>query len=301
MEPRDYENRREKRHGFPHEKLLVIPRGTLKELRVNPVLRALTVTDAGHFPEARRHLRKRPLGCDEHIFILCTAGSGFMRIGDRELEIGAGDAATIPSGSSHSYGASPTDPWTIYWMHVVGDFLPTYVPHTLTGRVVNVPENTVEAGVALFERILTLLSRGAAEPQLLTASSAAMLILSNVYHDVYRSLDTVGGPGAREVEDLIAYVQDHLSDQITLSKLSERTYLSVSRITQLFRDITGYAPIEFVQHQRVQRACYYLDATDEPIGRIAETLGFSDQFYFSRVFRKVTGRSPRQYRQRGTG
>jgi AraC-like DNA-binding protein len=295
----DDDARQEKRHGFPHEKLLVVPRSRMVEFRANPVLHALVVTDAGHFPNARGHLRKRPAGCDEHILILCTEGSGFIRIRDRELEVVAGTVTTIPAGAGHSYGAQSGDPWTIYWMHVVGDFVPTYIPHTMSGRVIPVSEDRIAETLPLFDRILNALSRGAGESNLLTASSAAMLVLAGIYRDDYPVAGAAGGPGAREVEQLITYVQEHLNQRITLADLTDRTYLSVSRITQLFQEITGYAPIEFVQHQRIQRACYYLDATEEPVARIAETVGFTDQFYFSRVFRKVIGCSPRQYRQRG--
>jgi AraC family transcriptional regulator of arabinose operon len=290
--------RPEKRDGFLHEKLYVVPRPLLGRLCSNPALHGLSVTDAGCFPQARYHLRQRPTGCGEHIFIYCTDGSGFILIGDHEFILQAGQAATIPGGVPHQYGASRQDPWTIYWFHVVGDFVPIYVPHALLGKPVAVSQESKADLIALFDRIFTSLSRDNTEPHMLTAGASAALILLSVYRHDRPLPEAKGGPGIREVEDLVAYIQDHLKERITLNMLCGRSYLSMSRLTQLFREVTGHAPIEFVLHQRVQRACYYLDSTPDPISRIAEHVGFDDQFYFSRVFRKIVGMSPRQYRQR---
>lgn len=293
--------RAERRDGFPQETLYVVPRTLLHRARANPALHGLAVTDAGLFPNARFHLRRRESGCDEHIFMLCTAGSGFVYLPDRDVEVAPGCAITVPSGAPHEYGADRDDPWTIFWMHFVGDFVPVYVPHVQAGRGVEVSSERSDFAVQLFQRMFSLLSRGTAESYLITASAAAELILSSIYLDNRSIFDCTNGAGSQEVEELIAYIQDHLRERITLDDLCSRSHLSVSRISQLFREMTGHAPIDFIQHQRIQRACYYLDATTDSIGQIAEQIGFEDQFYFSRVFRKITGMPPRQYRKRRGG
>lgn len=293
--------RAEKRDGFPQETLYVVPRKFLHRARANPALHGLAVSDAGHFPKARFHLRRRERGCEEHIFMLCTGGSGFVSLPDREVSLSAGCAITVPAGVPHEYGCEPNDPWSIYWMHILGDFAPLYIPHGQTGRRIEIPERTRALILPLFERMFSLLSRGTAESYLVTASAAAELILASVYLDNRPPYSPASGAGSHEIEDLIAWIQDHLHERITLDILCQRSPLSVSRISQLFREMTGHAPIEFIQHQRVQRACYYLDATSDPVARIAEQVGFEDQFYFSRVFRKITGLSPREYRKHRSG
>lgn len=290
--------RAEKRDGFPQETLYVLPRNHLRRVRANPALHGLTVTDAGKFPRARLHLRRRENGCDEHVFMLCVHGAGFVSVPDVEVEVHSGEAITVPAGVPHEYGSRPDNPWTIYWMHVTGDFVPVYVPRSDTARTVSVPEAKISFLVSLFENLFSVLSRGTSEPYLLTATSAAELILGTVYLDNQGQAGVIAGGGAQEIENLISFIQDHLSERITLDILKSRSHLSVSRISQLFREMTGHAPIEFIQHQRVQRACYYLDATNDSVGQIASTVGFEDQFYFSRVFRRVTGVSPREYRKR---
>ena len=172
------------------------------------------------------------------------------------------------------------------------------MPHPLASRVVDVTGEMERILLNLFDQILLSLSQGTSAPYLMTASCAAGLVLLSAYRDVHIQAGISQGPGAREVEEMIAYIQHHLDEPITLEGLCERSEYSISRITQLFNEFTGHSPMEFVQHQRIQRACYYLDSTPDPISIISEHVGFTDQFYFSRVFKKIVGVSPRTYRQR---
>ncbi len=284
--------------GFPQEKIYVVPRNILKECRSSPALHALTVTDAGFFPVARSHARQRTHGCSEYILLLCTEGSGMVEIDGDKVDVLPGQAITIPANVSHLYGADLDDPWTIYWFHIIGDFVPYYIPYNYSKKIVSVAVDRLKEIQFLFERIFSSLSRGTGESYIFTASTAAGLILTLLYHDGSVGQDNSPEGGSRDVEELISFIQNHIDEHITLEILSQRSNLSISRINQLFRKITGYAPIEFVRHQRIQRACYYLDATREAIGIISEWVGFEDQFHFSKVFHKIVGKSPREYRKR---
>ena len=52
---------------------------------------------------------------------------------------------------------------------------------------------------------------------------------------------------------------------------------------------------------KMQRACYLLDSTQQSVKQLAAALGYDDAYYFSRLFKKVIGLSPAQYRQHSTG
>lgn len=290
--------KRERPHGFQGEVLYVVPRHRLAQFRANPVLGGLLVTDAGYFPAARSHRRRRLSGCGETIFLLCTEGSGNISTPERRFNLRSGEATALPAGLPHEYAADPNSPWTIYWFHVTGDFTPVYIPSALAGRPMAVSADRIDQTLPVFRQVFHHLSRGNTEHNLINASAAAAFILTQVFLDNDGEADTYHSVGHRALEDVLVYIQDHLEDPITLENLSERSRLSVSRLSQLFHQVTGYSPIQFVQHQRVQKACYYLESTNEPIGRIAELVGFEDQFYFSRLFHKITGVSPRGFRSR---
>jgi AraC-like DNA-binding protein len=65
----------------------------------------------------------------------------------------------------------------------------------------------------------------------------------------------------------------------------------------LFRHQTGMAPIEYFIHLRIRGACRLLDTTTLTVREIGYRVGYEDPYYFSRMFRKLMGLSPRQYRE----
>ena len=74
--------------------------------------------------------------------------------------------------------------------------------------------------------------------------------------------------------------------------------MSRSRFYQAFRSVMGVTPLQYVTRSRMLRARYLLRNTDLSVAEIAHIVGYPDELYFSRLFRKHTGVSPRLYRQK---
>ena len=66
----------------------------------------------------------------------------------------------------------------------------------------------------------------------------------------------------------------------------------------MFKKSTGFSVIEYFNHLKMQKACQFLQFTDLRVNEIANRLGMEDPYYFSRLFSKVIGMSPKQYRGR---
>jgi AraC-like DNA-binding protein len=88
----------------------------------------------------------------------------------------------------------------------------------------------------------------------------------------------------------------HLNEPLRVSTLSALSGLSVSLFSSLFKCATGYAPIQFFIRLRMQRACELLRETTLSIKEVADSLGYDDPFYFSRIFKSVNGVAPSYYR-----
>ena len=93
-------------------------------------------------------------------------------------------------------------------------------------------------------------------------------------------------------------MKGHLSEPLKVQTLAALVNLSRSHYTTLFRRVTGYAPLSYLNHLRMQRAVQMLNSSDLPIKLISDQLGFSEQFYFSRAFSKMHNHSPTEHRQR---
>lgn len=102
---------------------------------------------------------------------------------------------------------------------------------------------------------------------------------------------------SRTVQRVINQVDFHLTEPLTLSALAELVSVNASYLSSQFKRETGQNLIDFINLKRIQKSLFLLNATELPIRIIAERVGISDENYFSRVFRKVQGRSPREYRK----
>ena len=95
----------------------------------------------------------------------------------------------------------------------------------------------------------------------------------------------------------IEYIRKHYNENITISHLASLESKSVSHYRTLFKKEVGVTPYEYILSLRINTACFYLEKSDRSIDEIAEIVGYDDQFYFSRIFKKKIGISPLKYRQ----
>ena len=87
-------------------------------------------------------------------------------------------------------------------------------------------------------------------------------------------------------------------DKATVAELAEMYNMSEGHFIRQFKSFTGYTPLEYRSRKVVENAKSLLSGTDMPITDISESLGFEDPLYFSRVFKKNAGMSPREYRKK---
>lgn len=99
------------------------------------------------------------------------------------------------------------------------------------------------------------------------------------------------------VAQVKAYIRDHLSEKLTLADVAAVFSFSPGYLSQLFGKYGG-GFVEYITEARVAAAKEMLEKGDKKIYEIAEELGFESSFYFSKVFKKATGLSPREYQQK---
>ncbi|MDF9841619.1 MULTISPECIES: helix-turn-helix domain-containing protein [unclassified Paenibacillus] len=93
------------------------------------------------------------------------------------------------------------------------------------------------------------------------------------------------------------YIFNHLYEEITLGRLAEIAGLNPSYLSHLFKKETGLAVSDYIQHERIEEAKRLMELPGITLSDIAIRLHFNDQSYFTKVFKKFTGMTPRQYRK----
>jgi len=107
------------------------------------------------------------------------------------------------------------------------------------------------------------------------------------------------GEASRKMMAVAEYIHSHVSDDISLRLLSQRFYISPSYLSRSFHRETGFSLVEYVNNIRILKSKTELLTTDDPIGMISERCGFGSVTNFGRIFKSITGVSPRTYRVQG--
>lgn len=100
------------------------------------------------------------------------------------------------------------------------------------------------------------------------------------------------------VVDVANYIRRHLSESITTTQVAEHLYISRSRLSTRFKAEAGMNLCDFILREKTEEAKRLLRYSDKSISAVSSYLGFSSQSYFSHVFRKYTGTTPNEYRDR---
>lgn len=119
-------------------------------------------------------------------------------------------------------------------------------------------------------------------------------------HCVKILFDYVGGQAEAKrdtsIEKVMDYLRDHYSEDITLVQIAETVFLNPAYISRLIKEQTGKNYTDLVMEMRIERAVALLENTDMYVYEIAEKVGYSNLKYFYKVFRKIKGKSPSDYR-----
>lgn len=288
--------RSEKGEGFPGQRIVVLPRAVVEQAKRRPLLGNLLPTDVGYFPAAGGHLRQRQAGIDQAIFICCSQGAGWCECGDQRHEVHAGDLLVLPPEQTHAYGADARHPWTIRWFHATGLDL----PHLLGALGVSAANPVLFLGqdpglLALFEELLGTLEHGYSPGELLYASQTLHHLIGVMIR--HRRENWRSAPDrSQKVAQSIDYMKQHFAQPLRLAALAAMASLSPSHFSAVFKELTGYPPIDYLIRLRMHHACQLLDTTDLPVKEIAARLGYEDQLYFSRLFKVVNEVAPSDYR-----
>lgn len=107
--------------------------------------------------------------------------------------------------------------------------------------------------------------------------------------------------GKNIVEKAVNYINEHFTDDIDISTLATKLNCSEGHLYRLFKKKIGMTPVSYISKVRIQNAAQWLMRSNLKISQIANLVGFKDQFYFSRVFRKNLGIGPKEYRDKTIG
>lgn len=286
---------------LPQESIrFVVPRRTVSEMREHPLCKELYPLGIGYYKQAIGHKMERKEH-DDNLLIYCLEGVGNLRCNATEHKVNAGDLIILPKGVLHSYSASHDNPWTIYWIHFNGDLAKQFIQlinANLESPILNL--GIQSRLVTSFETLLEVRQARIHQPAAIFAANLLREILSHIA--LLRPLvNQQKQEQSLDLEKVHSLMAARVQEQLDLDTLAASCNLSKYHFIKRYKAATGSTPINHFIHLKIERACHLLDVTEQNINEVAFAVGYEDAYYFSRIFRKIMGMSPSQYRKMRLG
>ncbi len=243
----------------------------------------------------------RPKGRLDYQIIYIASGVGHFHFDNAENEtiVPAGNIVLYRPKELQKYEYYGEDKTEVYWIHFTG----SDVKNILRKYGLKDKERIFHVGSSMeyeriFKRIIIELQRCQDNyEEMLTLLLTHLLIVFD--RELSREHIITNEYMDREMDNAVSYFNENYNKDISIEQYAESRGMSVSWFIRNFKKFTGTAPMQFIVSLRINNAQILLEQTNYTINEIAKIVGYDDQLYFSRLFRKQKGFSPSQYRKMG--
>lgn len=254
-------------------------------------IQSLTVINAGHLPG--RTMQRKEASFPTWAFVVITGGEGFYQVnGGVRQKVEAGSWFCLFPDTIYNYGPNEGGYWDEYYFTVEGTRVLEWIDNWLLSPVLVHKAAVDDALIHRMEMMFMLIDSGTP----VNLDRVAMMLESFIYELTVAGDGSVQGKPGTFVLKVIEDLSNSIYQQLGPEAMASKHHISVSTLRRIVHEYSGYPLNEFLHRLKAAEARNILLNTEMTVKEIAELLGYKDTFYFSRVFKRITGVSPRSYR-----
>lgn len=272
----------------------ITPAFMVEKLARHPLTKDCYPTAMGYYPNAVGHRMRRERH-DDNLLLYCVSGSGVLEVDGWRGTVVPGQVMLLPQGVRHYYEANKLDPWTLYWVHFQGastGIFSQYLGYREGQPIVNAGLSPIL--ISAFTNLMGVRRTGYDLRAFINAANQLRHLFSQMALDISSTRAHV--TQKFNLDQIQSLMLENINGQITLDSLAASANMSKYHFASKYKNLTGYPPIKHFLNMKMEHACHLLDSSEMSVKEIAGELGYDDQLYFSRLFSKTIGKSPRSYR-----
>lgn len=253
--------------------------------------------EIGELQAQKPHTSRRE-NLPSFLFFMVLEGSGHLEYNGSKFPLKKGDCVFIDCRRQYSHHTSE-DLWTLRWVHFYGPNMngiyekyvergghPSFHPEdpgafeAILKELYQIAQaNMYVKDMKIFEKLTSLLT----------------LLMQESWHPEKNAGGTLTKRDMQAVKD---YLDQHYAEKITLDDLSETFYINKYYLTRIFKEQFGITITACLLQMRITHAKQLLRFTDLSVEKIGQDCGMNDANYFARMFKKIEGITPGEYRRR---
>ncbi|MCY9656794.1 AraC family transcriptional regulator [Paenibacillus chondroitinus] len=254
---------------------------------------SLTIKGMGHLPG--RTLQRSQAAFDSWAFLYIAGGSGFYRLNQGPLQqVEKGCLFFVFPGCVVDFGPEEGGHWDEYYVRFEGNRIQEWLGSWLVQTDIVKRVGFEEAWIAQLDAMFLLLESGSPTQ----IDQAALQLEALLFNWMARSKLPQGQAATSKAVDVLQDIATSLYTPLNAEQLAHRHHMAVSTLRRLVSQHTGYPLHDYIHRLKMEETKRLLLSTDLPIKEIADALGYPDESYFSRLFKKYGGLAPNHYRKR---
>lgn len=255
----------------------------------------LHLQEVGSLQAVHPHISTRTNLLSFLCFIVLS-GEGTLSYEEQTYQLDQGDCVFIDCRKAYSHSTSD-NLWSLQWCHFYAPFLPAVYEKYKErgGRPVFHPNNLAKFR-ELFSEVYLLASSSDYIRDMRLNEKLSML-LTMLMEESWHPEDSMVSKKRMELTKLKEYLDEHYTEKISLDELAIHFFINKYYLTKIFKETYGTTINSYIIAKRITRAKQMLRFTDMTLEEIAIAVGMNGGNYFSRMFKKIEGISPREYRK----
>lgn len=257
----------------------------------------LHLQEIGSLKAVRPHTSNRR-DLSSYLFFLVEEGSGTLQYEGREYSLKTGDCILLDCKKAYAHRSSD-DLWRLKWAHFYGPNMQAiYQKYRERGGLTVFASGQFDTYRQLLSNLYELADSSVYTRDMKICEKLTSLLTLLMEESWHPGQSSVKQSNKRNLQEIKDYIDHNFTEVLLLDHLAEKFYINKFYLTRLFKEQYGTTINHYQMQLKVTHAKQLLRFSDYSVERIASECGIDDPNYFSRLFKKIEGITPVEYRKK---